>query len=82
MVGGFQLIRPPFLEVKRPFNALNLRRKYRKFVWFGMRFLGILRTKQDIATNCLPRCSGMHLDDFGSHILLINSWNYLENIAD
>ena len=47
-----------------------------------MRYLGIMRTKQDIVTNWLPRYTGMQLDDFGSHILLTNFSNYLEKFAE
>lgn len=47
-----------------------------------MRYLGNMRTKQDIVTNWLPRYTGMQLDDFGSHILLTNFSNYLEKFAE
>jgi len=47
-----------------------------------MRYLGIMRTKQDIVTNWLPRYTGMQLDDFGSHILLTNFSTYLDKFAE
>ena len=42
----------------------------------------MLKTKEEIVKNWLPRYTGMQLDDFGRYILLTNFQDYVQNFAD
>lgn len=42
----------------------------------------MLKTKDDIVKNWLPRYTGMPLEEFGQYILLTNFQNYVQNFAD
>lgn len=42
----------------------------------------MLKTKQDIVNNWLPRYTGMKLEDFGRYILLTNFQDYVQNFAE
>ena len=42
----------------------------------------MLKTKDDIVRNWLPRYTGMPLEEFGQYILLTNFQNYVQNFAD
>ena len=41
----------------------------------------MLKTKDDIVKNWLPRYTGMPLDEFGQYILLTNFQDYVNNFA-
>lgn len=41
----------------------------------------MLKTKEDIVADWLPRYTGIALSDFGEYILLCNFSNYVENFA-
>ena len=42
----------------------------------------MLKTKEEIVKNWLPRYTGMQLEDFGRYILLTNFQDYVQNFAD
>ncbi len=42
----------------------------------------MLKTKDDIVQNWLPRYTGMKLEEFGQYILLTNFQDYVENFAE
>ena len=42
----------------------------------------MLKTKEDIVRNWLPRYTGMQLDEFGQYILLTNFQDYVNNFAE
>src|SRR6201991_2474200 len=44
-------------------------------------FRGLMKDKQDIVSNWLPRYTGTALEDFGQHILLTNFGHYVEWFA-
>jgi AMP nucleosidase len=41
-----------------------------------------MKTKEEIVTNWLPRYTGMSLDKFGDHIILVNFSNYVRLFAE
>jgi len=41
-----------------------------------------MKTKLEIATNWLPRYTGMQIDEFGEYMLLTNFFNYVEKFAN
>ena len=42
----------------------------------------MLKTKDDIVKNWLPRYTGMPLEEFGQYILLTNFQSYVNNFAE
>ncbi len=42
----------------------------------------MLKTKEDIVSNWLPRYTGMQLEEFGRYILLTNFQDYVQNFAE
>ena len=42
----------------------------------------MLKTKEEIVKNWLPRYTGMQLEDFGRYILLTNFQDYVQNFSD
>lgn len=42
----------------------------------------MLKTKEDIVKNWLPRYTGVPLEEFGQYILLTNFQNYIQNFAE
>ena len=49
--------------------------------FFADKVTQFMKTKKDIVENWLPRYTGKQLEEFGSHILLTNFQNYVENFA-
>src|ERR1700689_5596487 len=52
------------------------------FIFFFLFYLNIMKSKEEIVKNGLPRYTGEKLENFGEYILLTNFDNYVQLFAD
>jgi AMP nucleosidase len=76
-------ITPVILECKGP-EVMPARRRAGRvpaLQWVIDRSGGVMRDKQEIVSNWLPRYTGRALDAFGQHVLLTNFGGYVDRFA-